>query len=94
MAPGNFKVTVDRDAVLRSFRKGYVRWQEENTCRAVCIVGTFQFSALKFILDDETCVYTEPMLPRLTERQSFEYQGVLVICKEGRGTEVDGFTFV
>lgn len=65
-----------------------------NNYPAICIAGAACFHALKGILDDEACVYTETMCPRLPERPCFEYQGVLVICKAGQGTEGDGFTFI
>lgn len=87
------KHVVIRKSIRRAFQRGHEHWRIDNDHPAICITGALLFGALKFILDDEACVYTT-MRPHLPERSCFEYQGVFVIRKEGRGTESDGFTFV
>lgn len=91
---GNPRYTFNRAQLLRMFARAHLEWNLVNDRAAVCLVGQLIFHAMKFILNDSSYAFTETVMPRVTDRECFEYQGVLIIRKEGRGTETDGFTFV
>ncbi len=84
----------NREKVINSFRDGHINWQREHQGQPVCVAGKFIYEALHFILRDSGQAFTETMLPRIPDRDCFEYRGVLVIRKEARNTETDPFTFV